>query len=531
MRFLPVGPRTLLVELADLDHALALFDALIGDPVAGVAEIVPAACSLMIRTAPGISADGVLAGQIQLRAAGPAPDRRISDQIIEVPTIYDGADLDGIAAHLGISTDQVIAVHQAATWQVAFCGFAPGFAYMTCDDPRFDLPRRATPRTRIPAGSVALAGRFCGIYPQETPGGWQLIGRTPVPMWDLDRDPPALLRPGLRVRFVRDQGWACSSVALPRPSSPKHVAPATDVGLELLSSVFPVLFQDDGRPGQGLQGIVRSGALDRGALHRANRALGNPPGAPALELTLGPVRFRAGCALTLALTGAAEGALIERDGRNVAITPGLGFAVDAGDMLVVPAPSHGMRSYLALRGGFRVPLVLGSAATDMLAALGPSAVVPGTVLAPAMRPAGAVLALPEPSHDLPAAGDQVVLPVTLGPRTDWFSDETVQRFLGQDWLVTPESSRVGIRLRGERPLIRDSAGELPSEGTETGAIQIPHSGQPVLFMADHPLTGGYPVIATLMPQALALAGQIPPGARIRFTAAEPFAPIIPARQS
>ena len=115
----------------------------------------------------------------------------------------------------------------------------------------------------------------------------------------------------------------------------------------------------------------------------------------------------------------------------------------------------------------------------------------------------------------------VELPVTLGPRADWFTPEMIAHFLSQDWLVTPQSSRVGIRLEGDA-ITRDDARELPSEGTETGAIQIPHSGQPVLFLADHPLTGGYPVIATLLPSALDLAGQIPPGARVRFTAAAPF---------
>ena len=128
---------------------------------------------------------------------------------------------------------------------------------------------------------------------------------------------------------------------------------------------------------------------------------------------------------------------------------------------------------------------------------------------------------------MPAADARLVLPVTLGPRADWFSAETLRLFLSQDWQVTAQSSRVGIRLLGASPLMRDHARELPSEATETGAIQVPHSGQPVLFLADHPLTGGYPVIATLLPQVLDLAGQIPVGARIRFQADHAFAPIKP----
>ncbi|TJZ92041.1 carboxyltransferase domain-containing protein [Paracoccus gahaiensis] len=511
MRVLPVGPRCLLVELADLEATLALFDALAADPLPGVTEIVPAARTLMIRTAPGVAADASLARAIRARqpAPGTAPAPRATETV-EIPVTYDGEDLDEVARLMGLSTLEVIAAHRDALWQVAFCGFAPGFAYMTCEDARFDLPRRSAPRTRIPAGSVALAGRFCGIYPQETPGGWQLIGRSELPMFDLTRDPPALLRPGVRARFI--EGGA---KVHPAAVAPKRRAQ----GLRVVRTAFPILVQDAGRMGQTGQGVSASGALDLGALRRANRAVGNPPGVAALEITLGPVTLRAEAPLVLALTGAARA---EVAGHPVA--PGAAFALDAGDEVRIAAPTKGMRSYLALRGGFDVVPVLGSAATDTLAHIGPPALVAGDVLAPAHRPAGAVTD-PGPAPDLPAAGDLVTLPVVLGPRTDWFAPEMVDRFLAQDWQVTAQSSRVGIRLAGD-PITRDGA-ELPSEGTATGAIQIPHSGQPVLFLADHPLTGGYPVIATLHPDALDLAGQLPPGARLRFVARAPFAPLEP----
>ncbi|MDS9467736.1 urea amidolyase family protein [Paracoccus sp. MBLB3053] len=516
MKFLPVGPRTILVELADLDETLALFDALLADPVEGVAEIVPAARTLMIRMAPGYGADAILAGQVARRKPAPGTVREDGPlETVEIPVTYEGEDLDEVARHMGLSVAEVVAAHQATTWQVAFCGFAPGFAYMTCDDARFDLPRRAAPRTRIPAGSVALAGRFCGIYPQETPGGWQLIGTTKVPMWDLSRDPPALLRPGIRARFVEGAAEIHPSAALP--------AQVTEPVLKVVSTAYPILFQDEGRPGQGGQGVSASGALDMGALHRANRAVGNPSNSAALEITLGPVKLRAECAVTLALSGAATASV-----AGTTVPAGAAFAMDAGDELVILPPAAGMRSYLALRGGFQIEPVLGSASTDTLAFVGPDALSAGAALGLAGLPAGAV-AEPQDQPALPKSGDLVELPVTLGPRADWFTPEMVRHFLTQEWLVTPQSSRVGIRLEGAQPMTREDATELPSEGTETGAIQIPHSGQPVLFLADHPLTGGYPVIATLLPSALDLAGQIPPGARIRFTADQDFTPITPAR--
>lgn len=515
MRFLPIGPRTLLVELADLDRTLALFDALLADPVPGVSEIVPAARTLMIRTAPGVLAGAALAGAVLARqpAPGTPPNARASETV-ELPVTYDGADLADVARLMGLTEAGLIEAHQAATWQVAFCGFAPGFAYMSCDDARFDLPRRPTPRTRIPAGSVALAGRFCGVYPQETPGGWQLIGRSEVPMWDLARDPPALLRPGMRCRFVARKAGIHRAAAIPQPQPQQ--------GLHITSTAFPITFQDEGRPGQGGQGVSASGALDRGAMHRANRAVGNPAEAPVLEITLGPACMTADRPMVLALAGAGRARVAGHP-----VPPGHAFAMDRGDELTIAPPAAGMRSYLALRGGYDVAPVLGSAATDTLAFVGPDALAPGAVIAPANRPAIAV-GLPEDQPALPKAGDLVELPVTLGPRADWFAPEMIRHFLTQEWLVTPQSSRVGIRLQG-RPVTRADARELPSEGTETGAIQIPHSGQPVLFLADHPLTGGYPVIATLLPRALDLAGQIPPGARIRFAASAGFAPITPER--
>lgn len=525
MRFLPIGPTCLLVELDDLDQTLALFDALLADPVPGIAEIIPAARTLMIRTALGVRADDALAGQVLARQPTPGttpgtpPPTRIGETV-ELPVSYTGADLAEVAALTGLGVAELVAAHQAALWQVAFCGFAPGFAYMTCDDPRFDVPRRPTPRTQIPAGAVALAGRFCGVYPHPTPGGWQLLGGTDLPMWDLSRDPPALLRPGLHCRFVARTGAIHPSAAMPASAAPPPDRREAR-GLRVISTRFPLLFQDEGRPGQGGQGISASGALDLGALRRANRAVGNPSDSPAPEITFGPVRLRAELPMVLALAGAGQAVVA---GQPIPI--GHAFTLDPGDEVVIGPPAAGMRSYLALRGGYDVAPVLGSASTDTLAFVGPPPVIAGAALVPAGRPAMAVSAPGDPP-DLPRAGDLVELPVTLGPRTDWFAPEQLRHFLAQDWLVTTQSSRVGIRLEGS-PVLRDAA-ELPSEGTETGAIQIPHSGQPVLFLADHPLTGGYPVIATLHPRALDLAGQIPPGARIRFVADGDFAPITPAR--
>lgn len=519
-RFLPVGPRTLLVELPDLDHTLALFDALQAAALPQVAEIVPAARTLLVRSATGVAADGRLAAAIAALPAAPAPRQGGHGETVEIPMAYDGADLAFVAHHLGLGVPDTIAAHGAAVWQVAFTGFAPGFAYMTCDDGRFDLPRRDGPRPAVPAGAVALAGRFCGIYPKASPGGWQLIGTTPLPMWDMTRTPPAALRPGMRVRFAPRRGNVHPVAAVP-------AGPPPATGLRVLATTFPILVQDAGRAGQAAQGIAASGALDLPALRRANRRAGNPADAAALEITGGPVRLTADTPVTLVLDGAADRARIIANDSPVPVDPALPFALDPGEVLVIAPPARGMRVYLAARGGFAAARTLGSAAADTLAGIGPAPLVAGAVIGLAHDPAEAVDPCFAPRADLPAPGETVTLPVTLGPRADWFPPAALDRLLAQAWEVTIQSSRTGLRLSGQ-PLLRNDTRELPSEGIERGAIQVPHSGQPVLFLADHPLTGGYPVIATLRPEALPLAGQLPPGARVRFTAAEPFAPIRPA---
>ena len=187
------------MQLGDLDEVLALYAALLDDPLPGVVEVVPAAQTILLVTEPGTSPEEV--GR-RVRAVTPKAGERAEGDLVEVPVVYDGEDLDDVAGLLGCARDEVVRRHTAGTWTVAFCGFAPGFGYLTSDDGDWDVPRRPSPRTKVPAGSVALAGQFSGVYPRESPGGWQLLGRTDLAVFDLDREPAALLRPATRVRFV-----------------------------------------------------------------------------------------------------------------------------------------------------------------------------------------------------------------------------------------------------------------------------------------------------------------------------------------
>ena len=535
MRILTASDHALLVEAADLDEAMRLN--LAWDGVRGVVERIPGARTVLVRFDPLVTSAADLADVLASTEIDTAHLSATGE--VAVPVRYDGEDLDEAASLLSVSTAELVNRHLAADWKVAFSGFAPGFGYVVSSDALFDVPRRSSPRTRVPAGSVALAGQFTGVYPRESPGGWQLIGRTDALMWDIDRDPPALLSPGTTVRFeqVREQvvmsalmSENADDAADARRVAARHVAAgAPDPGsptpgaigaaIEIVRPSLQMLVQDAGRPGFAALGVSASGAADRRAMRDANRAVGNAPGAAVLESVGGAVlRFHgAGVAAVAGAVGALE--LIDAAGVARQIAHGAPFATVEGDELTLGHPTSGLRSVIAVRGGVAVDAALDSRASDTLAGLGPAALAAGDVL----RVGDSAPHPVEPDtlpRALPAPGDLVELEVTLGPRDDWFTAAALVTLTGQEWAVTPRSDRVGIRLEGAVPLERSIGGELPSEGAVTGAIQVPPDGQPVLFLPDHPLTGGYPIIGALTDRSLDLAGQLPPGARVRFIVKE-----------
>ena len=564
MRVLTARDDALLVELDDLDQAVALYESLQADPVHGVGTPVPGARTLLVPFRPSAITAHALAAELRTR---PLVRRRTSAaRTVEIPVLYDGADLTEAAELLGWSPDELVRRHTAAAWTVGFVGFAPGFAYLTSDDPELVVPRRTSPRTRVPAGSVALAGPYSGVYPRQSPGGWQLVGRTAAPVWDVTRERPALLLPGDSVRFVPareltpppDQGAGHSrSCQDPELSGSNRCGRSRNDGgadgpvggeggaLEVVGAGVQALVQDLGRPGSEGAGVSASGALDRPSMRAANRAVGNPPDAAVIE-SVGGLRLRARGPQVLAVRGAVDEVVVrpgrdrtssnqtssnqtsaDRPGADRRPRVGEPFALDDGDELRLAAALRGVRAYVAVRGGIDVPPVLGSRATDVLAGLGPDPLDPGDLLPvgaprrglPAAALPAAALPAGSAAVDLPAPGEVTVLPIVLGPRDDWFDAATIARLTGQDWVVTPRSNRIGLRLEGE-PLARvpeRASAELPSEGCVTGALQVPPDGQPVLFLADHPLTGGYPVAGAVVADHVPLAGQLPAGALVRFT--------------
>lgn len=269
--------------------------------------------------------------------------------------------------------------------------------------------------------------------------------------------------------------------------------------------------QDLGRPGYGALGVTTSGAADRRALRLANRLAGNTEGAPALEVLLGGLALRATGPVTVVVTGAATPVRV----GDVAAGQNAPLDLRHGDLLTLGMPFTGLRSYVAVRGGLDVERLFGSASTDPTSGLGPSTLVVGARLeVGGSAPVGAAAGVDAVGPVGPPP-DDLVLRAVPGPREDWFTAAALASLAGTPWTVTSDSDRVGIRLAGAR-LERARHDELPSEGVVRGAIQVPPSGEPLVFFADHPTTGGYPVIAVVMDSDTDPLGQVRPGDRVRF---------------
>lgn len=202
MNVLAYGDRALLVELGDTATVVAWTGAVGQARLPGVEDLVPAAETLLVVCSEDADVVAVRQrlGSLHVEKGSAAPEQE--GEVLRIPVAYDGPDLADVARLTGLDEDEVVQAHTGSTWRVAFGGFAPGFGYLVGGDPRLEVPRRDESRTRVPAGAVGLAGTFSGVYPRESPGGWQLIGTTAAPMWDVSRNPPALLVPGARVRFT-----------------------------------------------------------------------------------------------------------------------------------------------------------------------------------------------------------------------------------------------------------------------------------------------------------------------------------------
>lgn len=518
-RVLPSGDCGLLVEFApevspEITALVLGADAALAR-LPGVVETVPAFRSVLVVYDPLAVGFDRLAEQAEavVRAAGPVAIQ--AGRLIEVAVAYggaDGPDLETVAGICGLDPADVVRVHSEPVYLVMMLGFAPGFPYLGPLPVGLRVPRRATPRLRVPAGSVAIADRFTGIYPQATAGGWHLLGRTALRLFDPDRSPPCLLNPGDRVRFVPVEripptGSDDHAGASPgRPPAP--CAPA----FEVLEPGLLTTVQDLGRPGWRRFGIPASGALDRGAYLAANAAAGNPPGAAALECTFPGPKLRVLAEVRVAIAGADLGPRLNRS----PLDPLEPVVARPGDVLEFEAPRRGQWAYLAVAGGIDVPAACGSRSTYARGGLGGYLGRPvraGDVLGRGETGPGPVAMHPADT----ATQVSGPLRVILGPQAGEFAAEAQAAWLSRTFEATVQRDRSGMRLRGPGLGHRRSA-EILSDGLLPGAVQVPAEGQPIVILADGPTTGGYAKIATVITADLDRLAQAAPGTRLRFEA-------------
>jgi biotin-dependent carboxylase-like uncharacterized protein len=523
MRSVPVGEvrrlgdRALLAGVEDADAARRLIDSLALLGLSNVREMVGGMATVMVELeAHGDDPDVFvpeLAGRIAPTGQRPGSEGPAGTLHV-VPCTFDGPDMDEVAERAGCSAADVVALMTAQPLTVAVVGFSPGFAYLDgLPQALQDVRRRRTPRPSVPAGSVALANGHAAVYPTASPGGWQLIGRTAESFFSPRLAPYARLSAGDRVQFT----VAAGPVGSPSDGGAHTWSPppGSRAVFEVEHPGLRTVLQDGGRRGVGGIGVPSAGPGDPYALTLANRLVGNPAEAAALEVTAsGPTLHCLGPAMVAVVGGSPT---VSVAGQPV--TSGKVFPVNAGQQLTVGAVREGLRSYVAVAGGLLGDELFGSVATDQLCGLGPGPIAAGQSLwAAELRPPLGDHLL-EGTAMTSAAGQPIALRVVPGPHAELFAGGSFEVLCAQTFTVAAESNRVGVRLvprDGQVSALAAESGrsELDSQGTVTGVVQVPPDGHPVVLLPDHATLGGYPVLAVVASADHGLLGQCAPGSHV-----------------
>ncbi|MBM3854630.1 MAG: 5-oxoprolinase subunit PxpB, partial [Verrucomicrobia bacterium] len=525
MTLSPLGDSAVVISLGDSIDATtaARVRALAAEvgrmAVAGVVDIVPAFADV------ALFFDSAHVPRIEkLRhELAPALERAqaagegVPGRAVEIPVCYggeDGPDLEEVAARAGVAPGEVARRHASGDYLVQAIGFMPGFPYLGGLAPELVAPRRATPRPRVPAGSVGIGGGQTGVYPLESPGGWNLIGRTPLRLFDPGREQPALLHLGDRVKFqaisleeFQSAAPRAALIGMPGAALEGCGPPggADRRGIEVIRPGMGCAVQDLGRTGWRASGVSLAGVADGFALRVANLLVGNPEGAAGLEFALAGPELRFSHEAVVALGGAEFEGLPRW--RPVQIA--------AGTTLKLGAARAGCRGCLAVAGGIEVAPVLGSRSTDLRAgfgglggrALAAGAWLPVGSAGPSLR--GGSWHIDE--RMLPEYSREAKVRVVAGAQAREFAPE----WLGAKFTVSRLSDRMGVRLEGPA-LERRGGRELLSTPVVPGTIQVPPDGKPIVLLADAQTIGGYPQVAHVASVDLPLVAQLRPGDTVRF---------------
>lgn len=529
-----LGDRALLVGVEDAAAGRrlrrALVDALESVLGHGRGQVVGGSATVMVEVGASVvevEIDEVRAEVVRVVAAPQwrreAAALDLPGRLVTIDCVFDGPDMAEVAETAGCTPDDVVTMLTATPLTVDVVGFSPGFAYLGgVPEPLRGVRRRASPRARVRPGSVALANGQAAVYPTASPGGWQLIGRTDEPMFTPWQPPYARLEPGDRVQFRRAESDDIPEPAVP-PTPPWSAPTSAAVAFEVVQPGLRTLLQDGGRPGVASIGVPAAGPADPVSLALANRLVGNPAEAGALEITARGPTLRGVAPGYVAVVGARPEVWL----GGQPVETGQVVPVAAGDVLEIGVVRQGFRTYVAVAGGLVGPTTLGSVSSDQLCGLGPGTLETGQLLhaGPLTPPLGDHLGADAPAG--PLGDGPVTLRVVPGPHAEAFEPGVMEVLAAARFVVEDQSNRVGLRLRhvsgGPGPARAGGADELDSHGVVTGAVQLPPGGDPVVLLPDHATLGGYPVVAVVASVDHWMLGQCGPGTEVRFVPVDPSA--------
>lgn len=522
------GESALLLHLGrGIDPALnarlrALARALGERPLPGQTEVLAAYACLLVQFDPLATDHAEAEALVRERLAALPTAADEPGREATVPVVYGGEhgpDLAFVAGRAGLTPAEVVARHSGRGHLCHLVGFTPGFPFLGGLDPALASPRLDTPRLDLPPGATGIGGDQTGLYPLGGPGGWRILGRTPLMVYDPNRDPVTLIKAGDRVRFA-----PVDTRDFPAPPTAglvwqKEGRPA----LKVLMPGGLTTIQDQGRRGQLEAGVPVSGALDQASLTLANALVGNPPQAAALELTLLGPKLKVLAPVRVAVAGADLGLRI--DGRPAPAHAAL--ALHPGQVIEFGGPKGGARAILAVSGGLANRPQLGSRSTYALGRLG-RPLTRGDVLAALPSPAARPAALPEAFWSRPEA--VLTLRAVPGPNLDYFSQAGLETFFASSYRVSQRADRRGVRLDGPAVELRPGMPtSILSEPNTPGIVQVPPDGAPIVLLKEQTV-GGYAKAATVIGPDLDRLARALPGQRLRFTPVSPAQAVAAARE-
>jgi len=526
-RYMPFGDNGLLIEFGDVislevnRRVIALSEAIIGAKIQGVEELVPTYRSLLVR----YNASKISYEQLVFRIKD--VEKTMEEQSMEkvgrkiiIPVVYGGEygpDLTDVARFHGLTEEQVVKIHSGREYRVYMVGFVAGFPYLGEVADEIATPRLETPRLKVPAGSVGIAEKQTGIYPCEAPGGWRIIGRTLLRLFNPLQQPPVLLQLGDIVKFKPISEKEFRITEKTSQKQPADRFPKNKKGIKVFQVLKPGFFttvQDLGRYGYLRYGVPISGAMDTFSLVAANLLVANNPDDACLEITLIGPELQALTKTQIAITGGAASPKI--NGQHVPMWQTL--EVQEGAVVSFGKVESGCRAYLSIRGGVDTPPVLGSRSTYVRGGFGG---INGRQLKTEDIIGGFDVSLLKvgysmPEELVPQFTGQFKARVMLGPQADMFTERGITTFLSSQYKVTLEADRMGYRLEG--PIIEHKAkADIISDALLPGAVQIPKNGKPIMIMRDAQTAGGYPKIAVIITPDVSTLGQAKTNDIIEFS--------------